>query len=169
MVDKLLALAAVEHRQAIAPQPLDAGALLRDAAESERPRPEAAGIALEVAAPADAALAGDPFLLRQALVNLLDNALDFAPAGSLVRARALRDGAGLRLEVADRGAGVPEYARQRVFERFYSLPRPGGGSRSSGLGLPFVALVAALHGGSASLRAREGGGTVAALVLPAPA
>ena len=169
MVDKLLALAAVEHRQAIAPQPLDAGALLREAAEAVRPRAEAAGIALEVAAPADAALAGDPFLLRQALVNLLDNALDFAPAGSLVRARALRDGAGLRLEVADRGAGVPEYARQRVFERFYSLPRPGGGGRSSGLGLPFVAQVAALHGGSASLRAREGGGTVAALVLPAPA
>jgi two-component system sensor histidine kinase CreC len=61
---------------------------------------------------------------------------------------------------------VPDYARERVFERFYSLPRPDGGSRSSGLGLPFVAQVAELHGGRAELRGRDGGGTVAALTLP---
>ncbi|MCZ7010079.1 ATP-binding protein, partial [Salmonella enterica] len=65
-----------------------------------------------------------------------------------------------------RGPGVPDYALPRVFERFFSLPRPEGGSRSSGLGLPFVAEVAALHGGSAGLRNREGGGAVAELHLP---
>ena len=54
---------------------------------------------------------------------------------------------------------------QRVFERFYSLPRPDGGSRSSGLGLPFVAQVAVLHGGHAELLEREGGGSVARLIL----
>jgi len=111
-------------------------------------------------------LSGDPFLLRQALVNLLDNALDFAPPGTQVEARARRDGDGVRFEIADRGPGVPDYARDRVFERFYSLPRPHGGSRSSGLGLPFVAQVAELHGGSAELRERDGGGTIATLLLP---
>jgi two-component system sensor histidine kinase CreC len=70
------------------------------------------------------------------------------------------------VRVIDRGPGVPDYARAHVFERFYSLPRPGGGSRSSGLGLPFVAQVAALHGGRVELREREGGGTVAELSLP---
>ncbi|HWI24521.1 MAG TPA: ATP-binding protein, partial [Lysobacter sp.] len=64
-------------------------------------------------------------------------------------------------------AGVPDYALPRVFERFYSLPRPEGGSRSSGLGLCFVAEVAALHGGNVRLGNRDGGGAVAVLELPA--
>lgn len=167
MVDKLLALAAVEHRQKIEqPQRIQSASLLHEAAQAVRQRAEALGIALHVEAPVDAALQGDAFLLRQALVNLLDNALDFAPRGSTVEARASRDGDGMRFEIADRGPGVPDYAREHVFERFYSLPRPHGGSRSSGLGLPFVAQVASLHGGDAALRDREGGGTVAALSLP---
>ncbi len=109
-------------------------------------------------------MSGDGFLLRQALVNLLDNALDFAPAGSCVEVHAAPHAEGICIEVRDRGPGVPEFARARVFERFYSLPRPDGGSRSSGLGLPFVAQVAPLHGGRAELLEREGGGSVARLV-----
>ena len=168
MVDKLLALAAVEHRQKIEqPQRVGIASLLHEAAEAVRQRAEALGIELHVEAAADAGLQGDGFLLRQALVNLLDNALDFAPRGSVVEVRASRDGDGMRFEIADRGPGVPDYAREHVFERFYSLPRPHGGSRSSGLGLPFVAQVASLHGGDAALRDREGGGTVATIDLPA--
>ena len=168
MVDKLLALAAVEHRQRIEqPQALEAATLLREATDAVRGHADAVGIALRVDAAEGLALSGDGFLLRQALVNLLDNALDFAPAGSTVEVRASRDDGAIRFEVADRGPGVPEYARERVFERFYSLPRPDGGSRSSGLGLPFVAQVAELHGGRAELVEREGGGSVARLLLPA--
>ena len=169
MVDKLLALAAVEHRQAIEqPQRIDAGGLLHEAVEAVRQRAAAAGVEVTVDdVDADAAsVAGDAFLLRQALVNLLDNAVDFAPAGSRVEAAVRRTAGGVRFEVADRGPGVPDYARDRVFERFYSLPRPGGGSRSSGLGLPFVAQVAQLHGGRAGLAPRDGGGTMAELVVP---
>ena len=66
----------------------------------------------------------------------------------------------------DAGPGVPDYARTRVFERFYSLARPGGGSRGSGLGLPFVAEVAALHDGDATLDNPADGGAVAVLSLP---
>ena len=69
--------------------------------------------------------------------------------------------------MADRGPGIPDYALPRVFERFYSLPRPEGGSRSSGLGLCFVAEVATLHDGTAALANREGGGAIATLDLPA--
>jgi two-component system sensor histidine kinase CreC len=114
-----------------------------------------------------AVVRGDPFLLRQALINLLDNAADFAPEGSTVELQTVRDGSRWRVAVADRGPGVPDYALPRAFERFYSLPRPGGGSRSSGLGLSFVAQVAALHGGDATLANRDGGGAVATLSLPA--
>ena len=167
MVDKLLALAAVEHRQRIEqPQPIVVAELLRDAVDAVSQRVQAKGIELRIEPTPGTVFAGDGFLLQQALVNLLDNALDFSPDGSIVEVRAVRDGNQLRFEVADRGAGVPDYARERVFERFYSLPRPDGGNRSSGLGLPFVAQVAELHGGRAELREREGGGTVAVLSLP---
>lgn len=166
MVDKLLALASVEHRQRIEqPQQLDVADLLHDATDAVRQRADAAGITLAIDAPEDMTVSGDAFLLQQALVNLLDNALDFAPRDSRIEVQAARDVGGIRLEVRDRGAGIPEFARERVFERFYSLPRPEGGSRSSGLGLPFVAQVAALHGGQAELREREGGGCVARIVL----
>jgi two-component system sensor histidine kinase CreC len=73
---------------------------------------------------------------------------------------------GIAFACTDRGPGIPDYAVERVFERFYSLPRPGGGDRSTGLGLPFVREVAHLHRGQASLRNREEGGTVAELLLP---
>jgi len=100
------------------------------------------------------------------LHNLIDNAIAFSPPGADIALQAEVDGQGVRLQVADRGAGIPDYARERVFERFYSLARPGSGRRSSGLGLPFVQEVARLHDGRASLDARDGGGTVASLWLP---
>ncbi len=168
MVDKLLALAAVEHRQRIEHlQPMDASDLLHDVAEAVRQRADAIGVGLAIDAAQDATVWGDAFLLRQALVNLVDNALDFAPQASRVELRVCTTSEGLSFEVLDRGPGVPDFARARVFERFYSLPRPQGGSRSSGLGLPFVAQVAALHGGRAELVEREGGGSMGRIVLPA--
>lgn len=168
MIDKLLALAAVEHRQRIEqPEPVALAMLVDDAMAQVETEAEAAGVTL-VRDDVDAAAVaeGDPFLLRQAIANLLDNAIDFAPRGSVVEVAVQRAGSALRIDVADRGPGVPDYAIGRVFERFYSLPRPDGGSRSSGLGLCFVAQVAQLHGGDAVLANREGGGAVATLELP---
>jgi two-component system sensor histidine kinase CreC len=168
MVDKLLALAAVEHRQRIEqPELVDPAALLQAAAEDVRSQAQAAGVRLIVEAEEGApALSGDGFLLRQMLVNLLDNAIDFSAPGASVEARVRGQDAGMVFIVADRGSGVPDYAVERVFERFYSLPRPGTQARSSGLGLSFVREVAALHGGQAQLRNRERGGTVVEVVLP---
>jgi two-component system sensor histidine kinase CreC len=167
MIDKMLALAAVEHRQRIeAPQPVDLRATIDEAVERVAPKLMQRRIATHVEGGA-AVVQGDAFLLRQALVNLLDNAADFAPEGSTVTVGIARDGAQWRISVADEGPGVPDYALERAFERFYSLPRPGGGSRSSGLGLCFAAEAAALHGGEARLANRPGGGAVATLLLPA--
>jgi len=202
MIDKLLALAAVEHRQRLeAPQPLQPARLAEDALAHCAARAAERGISQRLVrtadlgrergldrkahgdgdgdgradpavAPALPPISGDAFLLRQSLTNLIDNALDFAPRGSTIevalvlRASTEAAPARLRIEVRDRGPGVPDYALSRVFERFYSLPRPGGGSRSSGIGLCFVAQVAALHGGAADLGNREGGGAIAGLELP---
>ena len=168
MVDKLLALAAVEHRQRIEqPEAIDPAALLREAAGDVAAHASTAGVRLQVEADeAAATLHGDRFLLRQMLGNLLDNAIDFSPQGATVEASARRDGDALVFQVADRGPGIPDYAVGRVFERFYSLPRPRTGARSSGLGLSLVREVAALHEGEALLRNREGGGAEALVRLP---
>lgn len=169
MIQKLLALAAVEHRQRLdSPVALDLATVAGDAAAQCEPRLLAAGVQLQLAMQPDLPrVRGDAFLLRQALVNLIDNAADFSPASGVVEVRVERSGTQLQVTVADRGPGIPDYAVPRVFERFYSLPRPGGGSRSSGLGLCFVAEVATLHGGRVELSNRDGGGAIARLVLPA--
>ncbi|HET8819255.1 MAG TPA: ATP-binding protein, partial [Xanthomonadaceae bacterium] len=146
----------------------DLRAVVDDVAEDAGPRLARAGVALHCTVDDDLpTVRGDAFLVRQAIDNLVENAIDFAPADSTVAVTVRGDEGRVLVEVADRGPGVPEYARGRVFERFYSLARPGGGGRSSGIGLCFVAEVAGLHGGTVALADRDGGGTVARLALPA--
>jgi two-component system sensor histidine kinase CreC len=168
-IDKLLALAAVEHRQRIdQPEPVDLPTLLDEVVQDAAMRAAEAGVRIESrVGGALPSLRGDRFLLRQMLGNLVDNAIDFSPAGGVVGLAAVGDGDRVRFEVDDRGPGLPDYAAGRVFERFYSLPRPRTGARSSGLGLGFVREVAALHGGGATLDNRPGGGAVAVVTLPA--
>lgn len=167
MVDKLLALAAVEHRQRIeAPEPVGLKAVVDEASGQLAAKLRNRSVTVRVTG-RDGTVQGDPFLLRQMLVNLLDNAADFSPAGGVIEVEITRNDARWLVTVADRGPGVPAYALERAFERFYSMPRPDGSSRSSGLGLCFVAEAAALHGGHATLGNREGGGAVATLALPA--
>ncbi|KFA19370.1 histidine kinase, partial [Xanthomonas vasicola pv. musacearum NCPPB 4384] len=170
-IDKLLALAEVEqHGWLQTRERIGISGLLQAAAEAVSLRAAAAGVAVEVDASAvtsgDHHVLGDGFLLRQALINLLENALAFSPQDSRVRLHAqLRDGR-WELAIEDRGSGVPDYAIERVFERFYSLARPQTGQRSSGLGLPFVREVARLHRGDVVLGNRDGGGARAVLCLP---
>ncbi|WP_115528503.1 MULTISPECIES: two-component system sensor histidine kinase CreC [Xanthomonas] len=170
-IDKLLALAEVEqHGRLQTRARIAVSSVLQAALEAVAPRAAAAGVQLESAAPPDSSgeqhVSGDGFLLRQALINLLENAIAFSPQGSSVQLRAHIHAGHWQLSVEDRGSGVPDYAIERVFERFYSLARPQTGQRSSGLGLPFVREVARLHGGDVALGNRDGGGVIATLRLP---
>ena len=167
MIDKLLALAAVEHRQQLETRRrVDLVATVDEALAHCASRLANAGVSVQRRGAAQAWVQGDPFLLRQAVVNLVENAAAFSPPGASIELDIAAQDSHVAVLVSDRGTGVPEYALPRVFERFYSLPRPEGGSRSSGLGLCFVAEVAALHGGTAALDNREGGGATATLRLP---
>lgn len=141
-------------------------ALIHATADSLAPRLAAAGLSLKLALLPAASVTGEAFLLRQALNNLLDNAIDFSPSGSEIVLTAKIEGPTLTLCLRDHGPGIPDYASERVFERFYSLPRPASGKKSTGLGLPFVREVAALHGGSIHLDNAGDGGAVATLTLP---
>ncbi|MBB2920781.1 two-component system sensor histidine kinase CreC [Cupriavidus alkaliphilus] len=173
MIRKLLALAEVEQRQRLeVREPVALAPLLAQLCAELEPRARQRGVALQCEAeaasgPAAGHVAGDPFLLRQAIANLLDNAIDFAPPGTAVTVRLQRRGDALAIAVADHGPGIPDYALPRVFERFYSLPRPHGADKSTGLGLCFAREVATLHHGDVTLANRPGGGALAELVLPA--
>jgi two-component system sensor histidine kinase CreC len=168
LIDKLLALVRVEKQQRLdAAEPVGVAALLQDVADDYRACLADRSQLLDIAVTEQLQVRGDPLLLRQALGNLLDNAISFAPAHSTLRMEAQREGDQVAIHVIDKGAGIPDYALQRVFERFYSLPRPDA-ARSTGLGLPFVREVAALHGGSAEVANGPQGGCRATLHLPFP-
>jgi two-component system sensor histidine kinase CreC len=167
LIDKLLALVRVEQQQGLAaPEAVDLVRLVAQVVDDFAARLPARQLRLQTAV-RPLSLQGDALLLRQALGNLLDNALDFAAAGSVIQLSAQRDGAGITLTVRDEGAPIPPFALGRLFERFYSLPRPDG-RKSSGLGLPFVREVMALHGGTVSVDNHADGGVCATLWLPAP-
>ncbi|KWF66387.1 two-component system sensor histidine kinase CreC [Burkholderia pseudomultivorans] len=172
MIRKLLALAEVEQKQRLSVhEPVALVPVLEQLVDDLEPSARRRGVNLRIDAQAPSVVDGDPFLLRQALGNLLDNALDFAPPGSTVRISVERQPEGrahvVLVRVADDGPGVPDYALSRVFDRFYSLPRPDGQDRSTGLGLCFVREVAMLHRGRIALANRDEGGACATLTLPA--
>jgi len=173
MIGKLLMLAAVEQKQQLdASEPVALLPLLAALAEACEPRARQRGITLRRQPLPEGfgtpVVNGDPFLLHQALANLLDNALDFSPAHGTVEIAVLPGAAGMiDIRITDDGPGIPAYAQGRLFERFYSLPRPDGRDKSTGLGLCLVREVAALHHGRIAVENRPGGGAAATLSLPA--
>jgi len=168
LVDRMMELAALESRRSLErTEPIALRALLEERVSSARATGASRGIAVTLDAAADAAVDGDPLLLQRAVGNLLDNALDFSPQGATIEVALTRRGRLAEVSVRDHGPGIPDYADQKIFEKFYSLARPGSQRKSTGLGLPFVREIAALHQGRITLRNAEGGGAVAVLTLPA--
>jgi two-component system, OmpR family, sensor histidine kinase CreC len=168
LVDELLALARLERREA---QPrfeaVDLGELVRDSLEAMGAAFAAHGVNLrQVGDVAEVIVEGDRSLLGRALGNLLQNALEFAPAGGTTEVRLSRGRGHARIEVLDDGPGIPEYARERIFERFYSLPRPLSGKKSTGLGLSLAREIMELHGGTLMVLNRPEGGVRAELRWP---
>ena len=167
MVDRMMELTALETRRSLDnARPVALKPLLDELAGGARGAARLRNIAIEVDAPQDALVEGDAFLLRRAVSNLLDNALDFSPDGGRVTL-ALQPGARtVRVQVRDWGPGIPDYAQDKVFEKFYSLARPHSRKKSTGLGLAFVKEIAALHDGRIELNNAPDGGALATLSLP---
>ena len=110
---------------------------------------------------------GDPFLLHEAISNLIQNAIDFSPAHGEIGITARVDAGMLSLAVDDQGPGIPDYAKEKVFDKFFSLQRPDTGKKSTGLGLNFVKEVVDQHHGKVRLENLPERGLRATLRLPA--
>jgi two-component system sensor histidine kinase CreC len=168
IIERLLQLARVEQLQRLEDgQALDLAELARQAVASRAATLERRGLAANVCAPDACPCHGDAFLLQQAIANLLDNAIDFSPAGGGIDVAVEKAPGQLLLTVRDHGEGAPDYALPQIFERFYSLPRPATGHKSTGLGLPFVREVAQLHGGNAHFANHPQGGAEVTLEIAA--
>ena len=167
LIERLLHLALVEQRQGLEErEPVPLRALFEELLTSQAARITAGQIEVENLLDDELCVIGERFLLQQALANLLDNAVDFTPPGGLIRCSAERDGELLTFSLFNQGEPIPDYALPRLTERFYSLPRPGSGRKSTGLGLNFVQEVLELHGGELQLL-NVAGGVEARLLLPA--
>ena len=111
---------------------------------------------------------GSPRLLRRLIRNLLENARRYGGDEVEVEVQVLQQDTQIELRVCDRGPGVPEAHRQRIFEAFFRLPGHAEREGGVGLGLSLVRQIAERHGGSVRCEAREGGGSCFVLQLPAP-
>jgi len=167
-VDRLLELSSLEGRGELRDvEDVDLSALVAGVLEQLGPAAEARGVKLACRAEENVRVRGERFLLRGAILNLVQNALEFSPAEGEVTVELSAADLCAKLTVSDSGPGIPDYALERVFERFYSLPRPDTGKKSSGLGLSFAREAAELHGGQVTIANRQGGGATATLELPA--
>ena len=144
--------------------------LLSRSADHAAARLAAAQVTCRIDVPAGTRACVDPDRIRQAIDNLLGNALRFAPAGSVIVIAAREDGPDLSIEVRDTGPGFPADFLPHAFERFRrpdaGRSRDGGGA---GLGLAIVQAIAVAHGGTATARNGPGGGAVVSLRLPGAA
>ncbi len=165
IIDRMLELAALEKRRELERcEVVDVMALVDGVVAAMAPLCKKKSVGMDVDLGVTEGLEGDPFLLRQALTNLLQNALRFSPVGGLVIVSTRRRDGLFCFRVTDQGPGIPQYAVDKVFERFYSLPAPNE-KKGTGLGLSFVHEIAALHGGRATLENIEKGGAVASLSI----
>ncbi len=109
----------------------------------------------------------DPAAIKQALANLVDNAIKYSGARRRLTVSARRAGAEVRIEVADEGIGIPPAEVQRIFEKFYRVGRSETqGRRGSGVGLALVKHIAEAHGGRVSVSSRHDSGSRFTLHLP---
>ena len=167
LVDRMMELTALERRRTLGPtEPVALRPLLQDLAASA----EAAGaprhLRVTLEDGSDVRVDGDALLLRRAVGNLLDNAIDFSPDGGTIALALTRKGRRVDVTVRDHGPGIPDFAGAKVFEKFFSLARPHNKRKSTGLGLAFVKEIAQLHSGRVTLRNADGGGALATLNLP---
>lgn len=166
IIDRMLLLARVEQLQAPeGDQTLDPKALLDTCLSLRQQALTSRQLQTQITVTHTAPIRGDPLLLQQALLNLIDNAIDFSPTGSTIELGIDAADDAVSFHIRDHGPGAPDYALPQIFDRFYSLPRPATGKKSTGLGLALVREVARLHGGDAGFENDPEGGAIATLSL----
>jgi signal transduction histidine kinase len=167
IVDDLLILARVETGvRAVMKEPVYLDDLVSGAAASAGVLAESRGVRLEVGEFDEAAVTGDPALLRQLLLILLQNAVKYTPRGGAVRVDVHSRGGAPTVVVEDTGMGIAPGELPHVFERFYRGEEARGVTEGAGLGLSIARRIVSGHGGRIEVRSEPGRGTRVTVTFP---
>jgi signal transduction histidine kinase len=169
MVDTLLADAMADALNiSIRREPIDVTALVQEVIEASRPLLDKKEQRIEVDAPEYVAVSGDPDRLREAIDNLVSNAIKYSPIGGRIRMSVGRNGDDTVIRVSDNGPGLSPEDMGRLFGRFQRLSaKPTAGESSTGLGLSIVKRIVELHGGQITAESLgPGSGTTFTIALP---
>ncbi|HKW69187.1 MAG TPA: HAMP domain-containing sensor histidine kinase [Candidatus Dormibacteraeota bacterium] len=165
LVDDMLLIARLDQGRPLETKPVDLQVIAQDAAADARavaPKRE-----ITVSAPESVMVSGDDTRLRQAVANIVRNALVHTPAGTPIEIAVTTQNGTAHLSVADHGSGLRVDDRDRIFEPFYRAdPSRSRDSGGAGLGLSIVNAVIAAHGGRVEVKETSGGGATFSLELP---
>jgi len=168
IIEMMLELSTVESQgKLLKIEKINIVQIIEDILESLYPEYHKKNITLEKKYTTSLTIEGELFLIRHAIQNLIQNAIRFSKADGRIKIIVESSPDEISIIIADNGASIPDYAAERIFDKFYSLPSPDTKIKSTGLGLPFVKEIAALHRGSITVKNNLDIGVTAVLTLPA--
>jgi heavy metal sensor kinase len=168
LVDRLLMLSRADTGQAkLSRDVVDIGALAEEVAEQLGVLAEEKEQSIHVRFDPVPHWVGDRVVLRQALLNLVDNAIKYTPAGGSIEVRVAQTDDGTAIDVSDTGPGIPEELQSRIFDRFYRVDRARSRENGgSGLGLAIAKWAVEVSGGQLTLESANGAGSRFRITLP---
>jgi two-component system, OmpR family, sensor histidine kinase CreC len=172
LIERLLQLSSLENRNELNDiERIDLHNLIDDVLKSLSPQITKKKINIIYNTEASDYVKGEKFLIRHAIMNLMENAIKFTGENGNIEVSVRKVESHLEISISDNGEGIPDYAVDKLFDKFYSLPGKAGQKKSTGLGLPFVREVANLHNGTIEVMNNSTGeacgqGVTAVLSLP---
>jgi len=165
LISRMLELSTIKHGMIEKLEHFDLAAMLTECLSTKRSQLEERKLELEYSSFPEAELCGDRFLLLLAFSSLLQNAIDFSPEQGKISIEG-KSTTHYIVQISDQGPGVPPWAEKKIFDSFFSLPRPSSGRKSSGLGLPLAQAIITLHKGQLDYISAKGGGATFTVTLP---
>lgn len=167
LVDRMLELSSIENMKSLSnTNVISFSETIREVIQRMTAVLESKKLSLKTEIMDDIFIKADSFLIKQAIVNLLQNSIDFSLPEDTISITTTIKGEMFQLSFIDQGPGFPEYASTKIFNKFFSLQRPDNGRKSTGLGLNFVKEIMMLHHGTIVLKNLSGKGLCAVLSIP---
>ena len=167
IIERMLELSSIESQGKLKNiEKINLNQIINDILETLYPDYHKKNISIEKNIPAVSIIEGEQFLILHSIRNLIQNAIRFSGIGGIIILTVENNSHETSISITDNGEGIPEYAVDKIFNRFYSLPNMDTMLKSTGLGLPFVKECATLHSGTIMVKNNDDKGVTARLTLP---